>query len=129
MVARFIYNVWLDMVVSINQLKAKDGELSFKIRQLTIEVNSLKNENSSLKYEVTELKDEISTLNFKLNELKHDNSELATELEYISENIDSKRGLNRRFSLFLGVAIKVPYVLVLHIRHLACQSLISDYSR
>jgi regulator of replication initiation timing len=101
MAARFIYNVWLDMVVSINQLKAKDGELSFKIRQLTIEVNTLRNENSSLKYEVTEFKDEISslkyevtefkdeisTLNIKLNELKHDNSELATELEYLSEKI------------------------------------------
>jgi cell division protein FtsB len=92
-IARIIYKVLLGIVDSINQLKAKDGELSFKIRQLTIEVNTLRNknlnlkyevdelkdENSTVKYEVAELKDEISTLNFKLNELKHDNSELARE--------------------------------------------------
>ena len=107
MIARIIYKVWFDVVVSINQLKAKDGELSFKIRQLTIEVNALRNENLRLSYDVNELKDENltlnfklnelkdenSTLNFKLNELKHDNTELARELENLSEkivSIDSK---------------------------------------
>ena len=86
-IARIIYKVLLGIVDSINQLKAKDGELSFKIRQLTIEVNTLRNENSTVKYEVSVLKDENSTLNFKLNELKKDNSEFASELEYLSEKI------------------------------------------